>query len=381
MQTFSIPVDPGLGITTAPSTTSQMLNPPNDRVLDVFGVDASLSILTENLSEETLMSHEPTLLASDRELSATFNRASGDEAIYSSGRQFAAPKTNWFTSNLIWATTVARVNRPIDLGEVGLLSSSLADESFEAFALSNGHERLSGELFDDEALLDIAEVLDDRLGSQPRRLRISDRDVEKEPADDYLPTNSGAPHDWNELGWILHQLDHLESPDRDVADQSRDMADQGPAVRREGAEGGMIELSHFHSPLHTPFTHGAIAVVGAANADGISSVEFVKTDSSCARYQAFELASRLVDPTSTDPTLDEGSGESIPSANLSPTNKESTPDDNSLDTDTRARNASSSIKAPAASALLAGFFWRRRWKRGQVPFVRSTLRAVPAKGT
>lgn len=373
-QAFPVPADPGFRIMRPPSAATQMLNPPDDRVVDVLGVEASSPILTEILFEETLTLREPTLLVGEGEPSATSNRASSGEATYRTSPQSLDSYTLPNVYDVLFSGDV--ISQSL-ISEAGRLDAHLAtNESDQARAIdavfvpalplatadSLADQRLETDLHTDEAFIDIAEVLEDRFGWHPSRLRIGDRDAEKESADDHLPTNSATSHDSNELGWILRQLDRSHSPDDDVADQGRDMAELVPATRRSSAEGGMIELSHFHAPHPMPSAHGASVPVSAVNTDGIGTVEFVKTDSSCARYQAFELAWQLVDPTSTEPTLDEGSGESTP-ANLSPTSEDTTPDENSLDTDTRDRSASSSTKVSAASALFLGFFWRRRARR------------------
>jgi len=359
--TFPAPADSGHGIGAVSFATTPIFNPPVDPVFELLGAGTDSSILTETPSQNTLILNEPESLGRETETSAIFNRATGAEAIYSGERSFTAARTDWLTWDLTWAEAIVSANRPIDRGEVGIFSSSLAAKSLQESASSSVQEIFSGELLDDEYFLDIAEVLDDGSRSQPCRLPIGERDVDEHAKDDYSPTSSATPHNWNDLYWLLQRSDCIENPDDGVVDESQDIGEQGSTTGREDAESGMIELSHYHSPLAPRSAHDATMVVDVANVDGIGRVEFVKTDSSCPRYQAFEVASQPVDLP--EPILDEDSGESASSAGLPPTGRDSTSDDNSFDTDAHARNASSSAEAPAASALLVGFFWSRRARR------------------
>jgi hypothetical protein len=198
------------------------------------------------------------------------------------------------------------------------------------------------DLLADEDLIDIAELTDEPSRGQPRRLRTADRSSDEPPVEDRSSADSEAASDWHALRRLLRRLRPWEP-----ADDDRATRDRAPTAHQEGDGGGMIELAHAPVPSRGTCADGRNA-----------SVEFLKTDGACARYQAFEVACPWVAPPATGALSAEDVGEHVSSEDATPVREASAAETASADARKNSSESLSSSKALVAPALLAGFLLR-----------------------
>jgi hypothetical protein len=170
-----------------------------------------------------------------------------------------------------------------------------AADAWHAATQSSSNSSTEPGLSGDERFTDIAELWDERLEFESRLDRGSDEDG-SEPDDTRRTTaepDLPDPHGWSAF---FQRCELLEAIGRQSPQTSAE-ADQEPAAGEDAGDRGMIEIAYRDpAPPQEPASEVPPTDGDAAEAAGHASIVIIKTDGSCARYQAFEFASQPTRP-------------------------------------------------------------------------------------